>query len=435
MPTLQSTTLPTGRRWRISGLLGVGVLVNIFDRVNLSVAVVLLQQEFKLSALATGYLLSTYAWTYLLLQIPSGAILDRFGVRRIGRMGTFFWSVASFLTAAARGFWGLAAARLLLGIAEAPTFPSNAKAVRMWFPQGERGIATAMFDAAAKFAPAVGIPVVAAVAHLWGWRASFVLTGVLSFAYFMLYWFTYRDPADDPLLSLAEREHIATGGGYVEAEAETNAGASVWFLLQRKKVWGVSLGMLAYNYNFYLLLTWLPGYLSATMHLDVLHSGLFTAVPWLSATVCDVVFGGWLVDHLIRRGHNPTLVRQSVLVLGMVAGLAIAGAAHTSSLMGSIIWISIALSGLAATAPVVWSIPGLIAPPGSTARVAGIMNFAGNIPAIAAPVVTGYLVGRSHSFATAFGLAAAMLVGGILSYVFLLGKIETIPMLAATSSQ
>jgi hypothetical protein len=119
----------------------------------------------------------------------------------------------------------------------------------------------------------------------------------------------------------------------------------------------------------------------------------------------------------------------------MVAGLAIAGAAHTSSLMGSIIWISIALSGLAATAPVVWSIPGLIAPPGSTARVAGIMNFAGNIPAIAAPVVTGYLVGRSHSFATAFGLAAAMLVGGILSYVFLLGKIETIPMLAATSSQ
>src|SRR6516165_2618241 len=125
----QSTTLWTGRRWRTSTLLGLGVLVNIFDRVNLSVAMIPLQQEFKLGAVATGYLLSTYAWTYLLLQIPSGAILDHFGVRRVGRIGTFFWSVASFLTAAARGFWGLAGARLLLGIAEAPTFPGNAKAI------------------------------------------------------------------------------------------------------------------------------------------------------------------------------------------------------------------------------------------------------------------------------------------------------------------
>ena len=435
MPTLQSTTLWTGRRWRISALLGLGVLVNIFDRVNLSVAVVSLQHELQLSAVATGYLLSTYAWTYLLLQVPSGAILDRLGVRRIGRIGTFFWSVASFLTATARGFWGLALARMLLGVAEAPTFPGNAKAIRIWFPQDERGTATAMFDAAAKFAPAVGIPLVAAVAHLWGWRASFVLTGFLSLAYFALFCAVYRDPKDDPLLSQAEREHIAAGGGYVETEADPSDRVSVWFLLRRKKVWGVSLGMLAYNYNFYLLLTWLPGYLSSTMGLDIVHSGLFTAVPWLSATVCDIVFGGWLVDHLIRRGHNPTRVRQSVLVLGMVAGLAIAGAARSGSLVASIIWISIALSGLAATAPVVWSIPGLIAPRGSTARVAGIMNFAGNIPAIAAPVFTGYLVGRSHSFASAFGLAAAILVGGIFSYVFLLGKIETIPAPATTSSR
>jgi MFS family permease len=432
MPTLQSTTLWTGRRWRISALLGLGVLVNIFDRVNLSVAMIPLQQEFKLSAVATGYLLSTYAWTYLLLQIPSGAILDRFGVRVVGRIGTFFWSVASFLTAAARGFWGLAGARLLLGIAEAPTFPGNAKAIRIWFPQNERSMATAMFDAAAKLAPAIGTPLVGAIALLWGWRASFVLTGVLSFAYFALFRRVYRDPIDDPLLSVAEREYIAAGGGYVETEVNPNEAVSVWFLLRKRKVWGVSLGMLAYNYNFYLFLTWLPGYLSASMGLDVLHSGLFTAVPWLAATVSDIVVGGWLVDHLIRKGRNPTRVRQSVLVLGMVAGLAIAGAARTSSLAASILWISVALSGLAATAPVVWSIPGLIAPRGSTARVAGIMNFAGNIPAIAAPVVTGYLVGRSHSFAAAFVLAAGILVGGILSYIFLLGKIETIP--AATNS-
>jgi MFS family permease len=421
-----SPALQTNRRWRIAVLLGIGVLVNIFDRVNLSVAVVPMQDEFRLSTVAVGYLLSTYAWTYLLLQIPAGTIVDRLGVRRVICVGTFFWSIASFLTSLARGFAGLAASRLLLGIAEAPTFPANAKAISLWFPREQRGLATALFDSAAKLAPAIGIPLVAFVAHLWGWRASFVLTGVFSFAYFVLFCQAYRDPAGDSRLSPAEREQIVAGGGY-EAAVSSGRGVSISFLLTRKKVWGVALGMLAYNYNFYLLLTWLPGYLNTTMGLDVLHAGLYTAIPWLAATVADLLVGGWLVDHLIRRGHDATWVRQSVLVGGMSAALAIIGAARTTDLIVATFWISVALSGLAVTGPVVWSVPGLIAPPGSTGRVGGIMNFAGNIPAVAAPIITGYLVGSTRSFERAFLVAAALLVGGILSYIFLLGKIETIP--------
>jgi MFS family permease len=414
-------------------LLGFGVLVNIFDRVNLSVAVVPMQHEFGLSTVAVGYLLSTYAWTYLLLQLPAGTIIDRLGVRRVICVGTFFWSVASFLTSVARGFAGLAASRLLLGVAESPTFPANAKAISLWFPREQRGLATALFDSAAKLAPAVGIPLVAVVAHLWGWRASFLLTGVLSFAYFILFWQTYRDPTDDPHLSPAERERIVAGGEY-EASVSSGRAASIWFLLRRKKVWGVALGMLAYNYNFYLLLSWLPGYLNATMGLDVLHAGLYTAVPWLAGTASDLIVGGWLVDHLIRRGYDPTWVRQSVLVGGMVAALAIIGAARTTDLIAATVWISIAVSGLSVVGPVVWSIPGLIAPAGSTGRVGGIMNFAGNIPAVAAPIITGYLVGGSGSFERAFLVAAALLVAGILSFIFLLGKIETIPGAAPTLS-
>jgi len=424
-PQPPSSDHGTSRRWRIAVLLGIGVLVNIFDRVNLSVAVVPMQQEFRLSTVAIGYLLSTYAWTYLLLQLPAGTIVDRLGVRRVICVGTFFWSVASFLTALARSFAGLAASRLLLGIAESPTFPANGKAISLWFPREQRGLATALFDSAAKLAPAVGIPLVAVVAHLWGWRASFLLTGVLSFAYFVLFWRVYRDPADDRRLSPAERQQILAGGGY-EAAANSRD-ASIWFLLKRKKVWGVAVGMLAYNYNFYLLLTWLPGYLNATMGLDILQAGLYTAVPWLAATAADLIVGGWLVDHLIRRGRDATWVRQSVLVGGMSAALAILGAARTTNLIVATFWISIALSGLAVTGPVVWSIPGLIAPPGSTGRVGGIMNFAGNIPAVAAPIITGYLVGNSKSFERAFLVAAVLLVVGILSYIFLLGKIETIP--------
>lgn len=431
----QTPTLWTSRRWRIAVLLGIGVLVNFFDRVNLSVAITPLKGEFGLSTVAIGYLLSTYSWTYVLLQLPSGPVLDRYGVKPVIRISAFLWSVASFATGLARGFAGIISARLLLGIAEAPTFPGNAKAIGVWFPRNERGLATAIFDASAKLASGVGVPLVAVVVHYWGWRMSFVVTGVLSLVYFALFWRIYRELADDPLLSLAEREHIAAGGGQDEAAADPRHAASLFFLLRRKKVWGLALGMAAYNYNFYLFLTWLPGYLGTALHLNILQSGFYTAIPWLAATVSDLLVGGWLVDHLIRSGLDSTRVRQAILVFGLALGLAVAGATRTTNPRVAIFWISIALCGLAASAPVGWSIPGLIAPRGSVARVAGIMNFVANLPAILAPVITGYLVGNSQSFRRPFLLAAAVLVAGILSYLFLLGKIEPIPGPASTSSR
>ena len=408
-------------------LLGVGVIINFFDRVNLSVAITPLRTEFGLSTVAIGYLLSTYSWTYVLLQLPSGPVLDRYGVKPVIRVSALLWSVASFATGLARGFAGMISARLLLGVAEAPTFPGNAKAIGIWFPRNERGLATAIFDASAKFASAIGIPIVAIVVNYWGWRMSFVFTGVLSFGYFALFWFVYRDPTDDPMLSSPEREHIAAGGGETEAAIDPHQAASLFYLLRRKKVWGLALGMAAYNYNFYLFLTWLPGYLSTALHLNLLQSGFYTAIPWLAATASDLLVGGWLVDYLIRSGRDPTRVRQTILVAGLVLGLAVAGATRTTNPRVAIFWISVALCGLAASAPVGWSIPGLIAPPGSTARVAGIMNFVDNLPAILAPVITGYLVGSSQSFARPFLVAAAVLLAGILSYLFLLGKIEPIP--------
>lgn len=433
MPEPPSLTIWTSRRWRIAVLLGIGVIINFFDRVNLSVAITPLKSEFGLSTVAIGYLLSTYSWTYVLLQLPSGPVLDRFGVKPVIRSSAFLWSVASFVTGLARGFAGIISARLLLGVAEAPTFPGNAKAIGVWFPRSERGLATAIFDASAKFASAIGIPLVAIVVHYWGWRASFIVTGVLSLGYLALFWRVYRDPTDDPLLSVAEREHIAAGGGQEEAAVDPSHAASLGFLLRRKKVWGLALGMAAYNYNFYLFLTWLPGYLNTALHLDVLRSGFFTAIPWLAATVSDLVVGGWLVDHLIRTGRDATRVRQTILIAGLVLGLAVAGATQTNNARVAILWISIALCGLAASAPVGWSIPGLIAPRGSVARVAGIMNFVANLPAILAPVITGYLVGNSQSFRRPFLVAAAVLVGGMASYIFLLGKIETISGPTATS--
>jgi ACS family D-galactonate transporter-like MFS transporter len=414
-------------RWGIGVLLGVGVLVNYLDRISLSVAGPQLQTAFHLSSTQLGILFSAFFWTYALLQIPIGMVLDKMGVTRIGRWGAFLWVVASSITALAGGFGGLFIARALLGVAEAPGFPASSKATGYWFPRQERAMATALFDAAAKFSSVIGVPLVAFAVVSFGWRWGFGITALLSLAYFVAFCVIYRDPSAHPKLSKPEYDYIKAGGATPEGGSVTGSVSMLGYLLKNRKIWGLTIGFAAYGYTFYLFLTWLPGYLVQSMHMSILKSAGFAAIPWACATVADLLVGGWLIDELIKRGHDETRVRKSVLVTGMLIGLAVFGTVFTKDPYWAIGWISLALSGLAAAAPVGWSLPSLIAPTGGTGTVGGIMNFANNMMGVAAPIVTGILVGASQSFTSAFMVAGVVLLVGIFAFVVLLGRIEPIP--------
>lgn len=428
MPIVTSTPRPIPRRrWGIAFLLGFGVLVNYFDRVNLSVSQEELHNAFGISTVTFGYLLSAYSWTYAAFQLPSGLILDRFGVKLVGRVGSLLWSVASFAAAIATGLTGFLGARLLLGIGEAPTFPANAKAIGYWFPAEERSLATAIFDSAAKLAPAIGIPAIGLLLLRVGWRWSFAATGFISLLYFILFYLFYRNPSEDRSLSVVERDFILHGGAQPEDRVRAAKGAPLGYLLRQKKVWGLVLGFASYNYTFYLLLTWLPSYLSSTHHVDLRHSVFYTSVPWLFATVTDILMGGWLVDRLIQRGGDASVVRLTILIVGTALGLGVVGAAYAQTTTTAIVWISLSIGGLSAASPVGWSIPSLIAPRESVGTLGGILNFGNQLSAIAAPIATGYIAQTTHSFFWAFGAAAAFLAVGICGYGFLLGRIETIP--------
>ena len=424
-----------GRRWRIAWLLGIGILVNYFDRVNLTVSHNALIGAFGISDVVFGYLSSAYNWTYAACQLPIGVILDKFGVRRVGRAGTFLWSAASFAAAATPNLGGFFGARFLLGVGEAPAFPANAKAIGLWFPARERSFATSLFDAAAKFASAIGVPLIGIVLIHAGWRWSFAFTGVISFAYFVYFSRVYRDPDHDPKLTEVERRYIedrsSTQG---TREHDEEKASSLGQLIAQRKVQGLALGFGAYNYVFYLLLYWLPTYLSSTLHIDLLHSFAYTSVPWLFATGTDLVIGGWLVDFLVKRGWNASAVRRVVLIGGTAFGLGILGAAHAQTATQALVWISVSIGGLSAAAPVAWSLPSLIAVRGNVGKVGGIINFCGQISGITASILTGYLVSAFHSYAWAFAVAGAYLAVGIAGYMFLLGKIEQPQRLADTQS-
>jgi len=416
-----------GRRWTIGVLLGIGILINYFDRVNISVAGPEMQKEFALSPTEMGLLFSAFFWSYAILQVPVGMLLDRFGVTTVSRIGAFLWGAATAAVPLATSLAPLFGARVLLGIAEAPAFPANSKATGYWFPRKERALATAIFDAAAKFSNVIGVPLVALVVTTVGWRWGFWATSILSFAFFFAFLAIYRDPSADRNLGADELNYIRAGGAVPEGPSDASPFAMLGYILANRKVWGLTIGFAAYGYSFYLFLTWLPGYLVSTMHMSVLKSAGYTAAPWLCATIADLVVGGWLIDALIARGYDETRVRKTVLVGGMALGLAVFGATMTTNPIWAVFWIAIALSGLAAAAPVGWSIPSLIAPRGGAGTIGGVMNFVNNLMGALAPAVTGLLVGATNSFSAAFAVAGVVLLIGIFSYVVVLGRIETIP--------
>ena len=414
-------------RWRIGALIAIGILVNYFDRISISVAGPQLERTFHLTPVDLGVLFSAFFWGYALLQIPAALVLDRFGVTRVGRWGAFLWSVASALTACAGGFGGLFLARLLLGIAEAPSFPGCSKATGYWFPRKERAMSTALFDFGAKFSNVIGVPLVALAVVRLGWRWGFAMVAALSFIYFLVFCWMYRDPSQHPRLTSEERDHLASHGAEREGQSSGTTMGLLAYLLSTRKVWGLTIGFGAYGYSFNLFLTWLPDYLVRTMHRSILASAGFAAIPWACASASDLLVGGWLIDFLLRRGHDETRVRKSVLIIGMCTGLAVLGTTATTRPSIALAWISLALVGLSAAAPVAWSLPSLIAPKGSVGAVGGIMNFSNNIMGVVAPIVTGFVVGRTHSFIGAFLVAGLVLVAGVASFVFLLGRIEQLP--------
>jgi len=246
-PTSAGDSTSQQGRWSIAFLLAFGVIVNFFDRINLSVSQEALHASFGLTLISFGYLSSAFSWTYAAMQVPAGLLLDRFGVRRVGRITTFLWSVASFCAALSTGLVGLFAARLLLGVAESPTFPANAKAIGLWFQERERSLAIAVTDAAAKLSSAIGVPLIGILLLHFGWRWSFAATGFISLIYFALFCRVYRDPPEGDRPSAEQPASHVQGSARHNLPARAAQRTSIGYLLRQRKVYGLAIGWAAYN--------------------------------------------------------------------------------------------------------------------------------------------------------------------------------------------
>ena len=403
--------VPAGARLRrhqtvTLSLLFLAGVVNFLDRSSLSIANTSVRAEMHLNATEMGWLLSAFSLAYGCAQLPLIGLLDRAGTRSVLGFGLVLWSTAQMLTGLVRGLPAFLVLRVLLGVGEAPFYPAGIRCTREWFSEATRGRATALMSSSQTLGLAVAPPLLTWVMLRLGWRAMFVVLGAAGLMVAGAWIALHRARRDTVC---AERE-----------DATRTELGQVWpELLRQRTVWGMMLGWGGINYTVWLYLAWLPGYLQEQQHLSLAKSGWLASLPFLAGAL-GMLTSGVLSDRLGRMGVALTTVHRSNLVVGMVIS---AGStflvAHSASVGQAVAGISVALFFIHFAGTSGWGYVQTVSPLRYVASLGALQNFASFMIASAAPVVTGWLLERTHSFNLALAVCSGVTLLGALSYATL----------------
>lgn len=420
----KSTT--TRKRFGVGFLMFVGVVINYMDRSNLSLAAPLLGRDLNLSPVQLGLIFSAFGWSYAVLQIPGGMLVDRVKPRILYAVMLFGWSVATCLQAVVNGFSALFGLRVLLGTFEAPSYPVNNRVVTTWFPERERARATAFYTSGQYVGIAFFTPLLVYIQASFGWRGMLFFSGAAGVVYSALWFIFYRDPRDSQV-SAAELEYIRQGGGLVDAGEKTDAGTGGWsefrHVLKNRSIWGVFVGQFCLSSILWFFLTWFPTYLVKYRGMTTIKMGFMASLPFLAAYV-GILCSGFLSDFLLKRGFSVGFARKVPVIMGLVLATAIIGANYVQDQAAVILFMSLAFFGNG-MASITWTFVSALAPKTMIGLTGGVFNFMGNLSAVAVPIVIGYLAKDGH-FESALIFIGSLALIGALSYMFIVGKVDRI---------
>ncbi|MFC7392236.1 MFS transporter [Scopulibacillus cellulosilyticus] len=415
-------------RYFIVFLLFLATIINYLDRANLSVVGPSIGKSLDLSAGEMGLIFSAFGWTYAIMQIPGGWILDRLGSKITYGFSLLIWSILTCFQGLANGFGLLFGLRLGIGFSEAPAFPTNNRVVSTWFPQKERAFATGVFTAGEYVGLGFLTPILFWLLSTFGWESVFIVSGAAGIIFSCVWLIKYNDPAKDKKVNQAELNYIREGGGVVENKSERSkiSWSQVASLFKHRQLIGIYIGQIGITATLWFFLTWFPTYLVDEKHMTILHVGFVAAIPYIAAFI-GVLFGGFLSDWMIHCGISVSISRKLPIIIGLLLSSSIILANYTSSVPLVITIMSIAFfaQGMAAIS---WTMVSEIAPPELMGLAGGVFNFAGNLSSIIVPIVIGFIVGATHSFGGALAFVAAIAVIGALSYIFIVGEVKRVKM-------
>ncbi|MED4206947.1 MFS transporter [Neobacillus mesonae] len=408
----------TNGRWLVVVLLFIATTINYMDRAILGVAGPSMMKDLSISVVEFGILGSAFFWSYALMQIPVGVIVDKLGARLTYSIAIVWWSLCTVLTGFGRTIGGLIGIRVLMGIGEAPAFPTNTRVISDWLPSHERGMANGIFNSGTAIGIGITTPILAWIIENWGWQTSFVVIGSLGFVWLVFWLFFFKNhPSQSSIANEAEVAYIETG-----QEKKENVPVikiSPFKFLKYRNVYPMLYGLFAHNYLTYLMMTWLPTYLVVERHMTLIKAGFFTMLPWIMSFLGNIL-GGILSDTLIRRGWNSIKARKTILGIGMLFPFAIIPTIYTENAMTALVLISLAIGGEGLAAGILWATVSDVAPKGAEGKLAGLQNFVGNLAGWLAPVVTGILVANLHNFTIALIIPVVICAIASLGYFFLL---------------
>ncbi|CAN5381674.1 glucarate transporter GudP [soil metagenome] len=414
--------------------------INYADRSTFSIAGDAASKDLGLDAVQMGYILSAFAWAYVIGQIPGGALLDRFGTKLIYALAIAAWSgftmlqgFSGFLTGGMI-FIGLFAMRFAVGLAESPSFPGNARLVAAWFPGSERGFASAVFNSAQYFSLVAFAPLMSWLVHTFDWHAVFFVMGALGIVAALVFWSLIHSPVDHPAINQAELDYIEAGGGLINMESKTatQSAAFTWanvsVVLKSRMLLGVFIGQYGINVLTYFFVTWFPIYLVKGRGLSIMDAGWATAAPALCGFAGGVL-GGIISDQLLKRTGNLTLARKAPLLLGMILATTIIACVFIDQS-----WLIIVVMGVAffgkGIASLGWAVVSDCSPREFVGVTGGIFNTFGNTAGIVTPIVIGYIYKMTGSFDGALWFVGLHCVLVIAAYFGITGKIERLSLKA-----
>ena len=387
-------------------LLGLSVLINYIDRSNLSIAAPLIKDELGISGAQLGSLLSAFFYTYALLQIPAGWLVDRFDVKWVFATGFFVWSAATAVTGLLHGFVALLTIRVVLGVGESVAFPAYGKIIGGHFPERQRGFANSIVIAGLALGPATGMLVGGNAVARFGWRPFFLVLGLVGLLWLLPWaiWMPPRTAAPIP---------------------SEKAKLGVLAILHQRSAWGTCLCQFSFNYASYFLVTWLPFYLTRERHLSMPQMAKVGGLIYLLFAASAACFGK-MSDRWITAGSSPTIVRKSLATvgnIGMGTFLAVSGVAPDALFL----W-TLALAGIfmGMSSCNIWAMTQTLAGREMVGRWTGVQNFVGNFAGAVAPWLTGFLLDSTGHFYWAFFITTAVVWAGAVSWIFVVGPIKPV---------
>jgi len=392
--------------------------ITYIDRVNVSTAASVFKKDLHLTNTEVGLVFSAFAYPYLVFQIIGGWISDRFGARITLTVSAIIWATATLLTGLVSGLGTMLAARVMLGFGEGATFPTATRAMSDWTAETKRGFAQGITHSSARLGNALTPPLVAWLITLVTWRGSFILLGIISLAWAVVWlWYFRDDPGVHPGITPAELETLPR---YARRKQRKNDPVP-WRRLTVRML-PVTAVYFCYAWTLWLYLAWIPMFFLHSYKLDLKTSALFSGGVFFGGVVGDAL-GGIVSDHLYQKTHNLDRARRNLVVFGFLGSLIfMAPILFLHNVTWAALCLSLAFFFAEFTIGPMWAIPMDIAPRFS-GSASGLMNSGSALAAIISPLVSGYVIDKTGNWELPFlGSIGLLLIGSVLAFLMKPGE-------------